>query len=116
MAKVGKTSSVEGVPAVVLTVAIASVAPTRSPTSRAIHPESTSTADWKWGWISAGYWGSRYSANAAPSSEDPAVPYQQYQALAGHKLSGVDDYHIRRNPRMVELACRAIERHYFTKK
>lgn len=50
---------------------------------------------------------------AAASSKSPAVPYQQYQVLSGHAFKGVDDNYIRRNPRLVELACEAIERYYF---
>ena len=50
---------------------------------------------------------------AAASSKSPVVPYQQYQVLSGHAFKGVDDNYIRRNPRLVELACKAIERYYF---
>jgi integrase len=50
---------------------------------------------------------------AAASSKNPVVPYQQYRVLAGHAFKGVDDNYIRRNPRLVELACKAIERYYF---
>ncbi|MCH8880860.1 MAG: tyrosine-type recombinase/integrase [Planctomycetes bacterium] len=50
---------------------------------------------------------------AASASEDPAVPMQQVRALAGHVAPGVDDHYIRRYPRFVETACKAIERHYF---
>ncbi len=49
----------------------------------------------------------------AASSENPAVPEQQYHALAGHVARGVDDNYIRRKPRFVETACRVIERYYF---
>ncbi len=38
---------------------------------------------------------------------------KHYQILAGHVANGVDGNYIRRNPRIVELACRAIERLYF---
>ncbi len=50
---------------------------------------------------------------AAASSISPVVPTQQYNVLAGHVATGVDDHYIRRSPRMVELACQAIENHYF---
>ena len=33
--------------------------------------------------------------------------------LAGHKISGMSDSCIKRNPRMVADACKAIEEHYF---
>ncbi len=49
----------------------------------------------------------------AAESTSPVVPTQQYHILAGHVAKGVDDNYIRRNPRIVELACRAIERFYF---
>lgn len=38
---------------------------------------------------------------------------QQYRMLAGHVADGVDDSYIRRNPRLVDLACAAIEHHFF---
>lgn len=50
---------------------------------------------------------------AAASSIDPVVPIQQYHVLGGHVALGVDDNYIRRNPRIVELACHAVENHYF---
>jgi integrase len=49
----------------------------------------------------------------AAESTSPVVPTQQYHVLAGHVAKGVDDNYIRRNPRMVELACQAIEQYYF---
>jgi len=49
----------------------------------------------------------------AAESTSPVVPTQQYHVLAGHVAKGVDDNYIRRNPRIVEVACRAIERYYF---
>ena len=49
----------------------------------------------------------------AAESTSPVVPPQQYHILAGHVAKGVDDSYIRRNPRIVELACQAIERFYF---
>ena len=55
----------------------------------------------------------RSAQTAAASSKNPAVPYQQYQVLSGHTFKGVDDNYIRRNPRLVELACEAVERYYF---
>ncbi len=33
--------------------------------------------------------------------------------LAGHKISGMSDAYIKRNPKMVDDATKAIERHYF---
>ena len=33
--------------------------------------------------------------------------------LAGHKISGMSDAYIKRNPKMVANAVKAIERHYF---
>jgi len=50
---------------------------------------------------------------AAASSISPVVPTQQYNVLAGHVASGVDDHYIRRSPRIVELACQAVENHFF---
>ena len=35
--------------------------------------------------------------------------------LAGHKISGMSDAYIKRNPKMVAEACEAIEQHYFGK-
>jgi len=55
----------------------------------------------------------RSTQTAAASSKNPAVPYQQYQVLSGHTFKGVEDNYIRRNPRLVELACEAVERYYF---
>jgi integrase len=52
---------------------------------------------------------------AAAKSTSPVVPMQQYHILAGHVAKGVDDNYIRRDSRIVELACRAIERFYFTR-
>lgn len=36
--------------------------------------------------------------------------------LAGHKISGMSDAYIKRNPKMVAEACEAIEQHYFGKR
>lgn len=44
---------------------------------------------------------------------EAGVPAEQYRVLAGHKLPGVDDNYIRRNPNFVRSACEAIERYYF---
>ncbi len=33
--------------------------------------------------------------------------------LAGHRIKGMSDSYVKRNPQMVAVACRAIERHYF---
>jgi len=49
----------------------------------------------------------------AAGSKSPVVPSQQYHILAGHVAKGVDDNYIRRHPRIVELACQAVERFYF---
>lgn len=49
----------------------------------------------------------------AAESTSPVVPMQQYHILAGHVAKGVDDNYIRRNPRILEVACRAIEQYYF---
>lgn len=38
----------------------------------------------------------------------------QAKLLAGHKV-GMPDHYVRRNPKMVENCCRAIERHFFAK-
>ncbi len=40
------------------------------------------------------------------------VDVMQAQILAGH-AAGVKDHYVRRNPRMVEAACRAVEEYYF---
>lgn len=37
----------------------------------------------------------------------------QARLLAGHRIPGVTDYYLKRNPRMVNEACTAIEKHYF---
>jgi integrase len=38
----------------------------------------------------------------------------QAKMLAGHKLPGVSDHYLKRNPQMVATACAAIESHYFS--
>lgn len=50
---------------------------------------------------------------AAAGSQTPPIPIHQYHILAGHVSRGVDDNYIRRNPRIVTLACEAIENRYF---
>ena len=53
--------------------------------------------------------------SAQTRAAELGVPMQTYQCLAGHKLPGVDDDYIRRNPNFVRQACEAIERYYFGK-
>lgn len=51
--------------------------------------------------------------SAQTRAAELGAPMQQYQCLAGHKLPGVDDDYIRRNPNFVDEACEAIGRYYF---
>ena len=75
-------------------------------------------------WIS-GWWGELRDRAGLPAAvtfktlrsggytEAYQVSRDQAEVLAGHHLPGKTDHYLKRNPKFVAPACRAIERHYF---
>ncbi len=50
---------------------------------------------------------------AYTAAVDGGASVDQAKMLAGHRVTGVSDFYLKRNPRMVAEACAAIERAYF---
>ncbi len=50
---------------------------------------------------------------AYTAAVDGGASVDQAKMLAGHRVAGVSDYYLKRNPRMVAEACAAIEQAYF---